>query len=200
MPVLSLQSTAKAGLFSLSEIPEPAVLIKPTSISHSGTSASIGENGQVTFTAITSLPLNGVFSADFDNYMVSIRHVHTVAGGPAITLRMRLSGSDATGSNYVIQYISAASTSVTAERRTSQNSALIAQADATQRSGDQYLIYGPFLAQPTAFRSVTVSGNSSAYLFDIAGTHSLSTSYDGFTLAVSSGNLTGALQVYGIRM
>ena len=46
------------------------VLLKPTSIAHSGTSASIGANGQVTFTAVTSLSLNGVFSADFDNFLL----------------------------------------------------------------------------------------------------------------------------------
>ena len=49
------------------------VLMKPTSIAHSGTSATLGANGQVTFTAVTSLSLNGCFTAGFDNYVVSVR-------------------------------------------------------------------------------------------------------------------------------
>ena len=176
------------------------VLLAPTSIAHSGTSASIGTNGQVTFTAVTSLSLNGVFSATYDNYVLSIRSLASADTNVNILCRLRASGSDASGSNYVHQYIEATSTSVSAARATSQSSARIGQTSTTQRSGSTAHFYGPFLAQPTAFRSVTVGGLDSAYIQDQASTHSLSTSYDGFTILLSgSNNITGAVQVYGVR-
>lgn len=174
------------------------VLLTPTSIAHSGTSASIGANGQVTFTAVTSLSLNGVFSATYDNYVISIRHVNT-AGDPGAALRLRASGTDASGSEYARQYLDAGGTSVTAARSTGQTSANIIQTSATLRSGDQLYVYGPFLAQPTAFRNVGGSGSSNAYIFDAAATHSLSTSYDGISIIANSGSLTGALTVMGVR-
>jgi hypothetical protein len=174
------------------------VLITPTSIAHAGTSASIGTNGQVTFTAVTSLSLNGVFSATYDNYVVSIRSVHSTADY-YLDAKLRASGTDASGSNYTYQNLVANSTTVSGARFTSQTSAVFGYTANTQRSGETIAIYGPYLAQPTAWRTVNVLGRDSGIIADFACTHSLSTAYDGFTISVSAGNVTGTLQVYGVR-
>jgi hypothetical protein len=174
------------------------VLMNPTSIAYSGTSATLGANGQVTFSAVTSLSLNGCFTADFDNYVVSWG-LTTFTAIDNVRARLRSAGSDASGSNYTRQYLIADSTTVAAARGTSQTSAVVAFFDNTTPTGYVNYIYGPFLAQPTAFRSVGHSGYSGSYLQDDANTHSLSTSYDGITFFAASGNLTGKLQVYGVR-
>ena len=175
------------------------VLLTPTSIAHSGTSASIGANGQVTFTAVTSLSLNGVFSVDFDNYVVVSSGTHSSTSDP-MQYRLRVSGSDATGSNYTRQILDVNNTSVSAARQTSQAFLALGSLSNSQRAGNQTFIYGPFLAQPTAFRNVNVDGFNNATIFEgAAGTHSLSTSYDGFTIAPSGGSFTGKLAVYGVR-
>jgi hypothetical protein len=177
------------------------VLMKPTSIAHSGTSATLGANGQVTFTAVTSLSLNGVFTADFDNYVISIRHNNSSspADSDSIQARLRASGSDASGGDYTRQTLSANSTTVSAARTTSLTSAVVAVTGNAQRNGDTIAIYGPYLAQPTAFRSVNVADTSSARILDNACTHSLSTSYDGITFIPEIYSITGAVAVYGIR-
>ena len=172
------------------------VLLTPTSIAHSGTSASIGANGQVTFTAVTSLSLNGVFSVDFDNYVVSLRIVGST--DVLIQCRFRASGTDASGSDYTRQELNASSTTVSANRTTSTQG-ILGVASFEQRDGHTFSIYGPHLAQPTAIRSVTVDGRAGARINDYAVTHSLSTSYDGFTLFPNTGNFTGALTVMGVR-
>lgn len=177
------------------------VLLKPTSIAHSGTSASIGENGQVTFSAVTSLSLNGVFSADFDNYAISLRGQGS-ANGLSSTFQLRASGTNATGSDYTRQRLEVDNTTVSGQRSTSQTSMFqpaIFYTSVVNQAGLWFNLYGPFLAQPTAARAVAVHAYAGAYIFETAFTHSLSTSYDGFTFAVTSGNITGALQVYGIR-
>ena len=174
------------------------VVMTPTSIASTGTgnSSSIGANGKVTFSSCETLSLNGVFTSSYDNYMVQIRSVHS-ANQRAILTQLRVAGTNATGTNYTTQYIDATSTSVLAARTSSATSFVFGVTSETQRSGDTTFVFGPFLAQPTAVRTVNANGNGSAELFDVAGTHSLSTSYDGFTLSVSSGTFTGAIAVYG---
>jgi hypothetical protein len=172
------------------------VLLSPTSIAFSGTSASIGANGQVTFTAVTSLSLNGVFTSAYDNYLMAIA-AQTVSGDTFANFRLRVSGSDASGSNYTRQRIYATSTTVAASRESSQDLTYIGYFNSTSMNGTTVHVYGPALAQPTAIRNTSISSTSSAYLIDIASTHSLSTAYDGFT--ITSGSMTGKLAVYGIR-
>ena len=173
------------------------VLLTPSSIAYSGTSATIGANGSVEFSACSSLSLNGVFSADYDNYMVAMWHSLAV-GGDALFLRMRLSGTDnSTASSYVYQKLEAYSTTVAGSRTTS-NQAVCSTSNDSQRHGLSLSMFGPYLAQPTAWRSVTVSGSAGAQINDYAGTHNQSTSYDGVTLYPGSINISGLVSVYGL--
>jgi len=176
-------------------------LITPTSIASTGTgnSSSINTNGSVTFSTCATLSLNGVFSSTYDNYMIVCRCVGsgTAAG---VDARFRTSGTDASGSNYTWQYLLATSTTVEGARNSSQTSLRLGpRIISTLRDGWVAYIYGPFLAQPTATRGIGVCAESNAVLQDAAGTHSLSTSYDGITLIPTSGSFTGLLCVYGMR-
>lgn len=176
------------------------MLIKPSSvdITGAGSSATINDSGSVTFSACESLSLNGVFSSTYDNYVIN--YWFTSSGGANIGLRLRLSGSDATASNYVDQLLSADSTSVTGFRGT-QDRFRGGDSYGTQRAGFTNFMYGPALAQPTAYRLVAANDLTSAALFDGAGTHSLSTAYDGFTLYNRTAGTTfgGLVKVYGMR-
>ena len=173
------------------------ILITDYTIDHAGTSATL-TNGQVTFTAVTSLSLNGCFTADFDNYVVSVRG--TSSTNTNLYYRLRASGSDASGSNYTVQELVAESTAVSAARYTSQTQANNFLFGPSLQNGDGLYFYGPFLAQPTASRVVSVGESGGARIIEYAVTHSLSTSYDGFTfLTNSAATVTGALQVYGVR-
>jgi hypothetical protein len=174
------------------------VLMTPTSVATTGTSstATIGTNGSVAFSSCATLSLNGVFNTDYDNYMISIRH--TGSGSIYIQGRLLTGGSEASGSNYVSQYLYASGTSVAGARYTSQTIAYLSSTYNTQRSGVTVNVYGPFLAQPTAFRSITALDFTSAYIEDYASTHSLSTSYDGIKLITSAGTFSGLVSVYGL--
>jgi hypothetical protein len=171
-------------------------LIVPSSVAGSG--VSVSASGKVTFTAATTISVNGVFSSTYDNYLIVIRH--SSSGNPGIDMRLRLSGTDASGSNYAWQRLTAENTTVAGARSTSQTQVKVGYSSSTARSGDHIYVYGPALAQPTATRNVNVRGLNSASIADIAGTHSLSTAYDGFTLLGDAGtvDITGALTVYGL--
>jgi hypothetical protein len=175
------------------------VLITPTSIVSTGTgnSSSIGANGSVEFSSCATLSLNGVFSATYDNYMVAIRF--DPSADVDIQMRLRASGTDnSTASSYVTQYIYATSTSVTSYRSSAGTIAAFLWGRNVQRNGATANFYGPYLAQPTAFRTVSVDDVSSASLIDVAGTHNQSTAYDGFTLTVNGGTFDGLVSVYGL--
>lgn len=169
-------------------------LITPSSVAGSGVSLS---GAKVVFTAATSVSVNGVFDSTYDNYLVVSRHVST-ASQYDLNCRWRASGSDASGTDYTRQSLSVGDTSVGGGRTTSATSAVLGCTASTQRSGDHCYIYGPALAQPTASRTVNVRGFSDAAIVDFACTHSLSTSYDGFTIFPNSSSITGALTVYGL--
>lgn len=110
---MSLLLSTGAFASSLSGAAPGMVLMKPTSIAHSGTSATLGANGQVTFSGVSTLNVNGVFTADFDNYIISLRGIWDGSGGISANLTLRASGTDESGSNYARQRLLASNTSVT---------------------------------------------------------------------------------------
>ena len=203
MPLVATRSNAPASAYGFTSVSPEAlggmVLMTPTSIASAGTgnSSSIGTNGSVTFSSCTSLSLNGVFTSEYNNYKIVMRYVGSANAN--INLRVRASGTDATGSNYVNQDIQVDGTQVTAGRSAASTSFTLAgYLSSTQRSGLEYHVYGPQLAQPTAYRCVSISGAVSAYLVDTCGTHSLSTAYDGFTIFLATENVSGLISVYGL--
>ena len=171
-------------------------LIVPSSVAGSG--VSVSASGKVTFTAATSVSVNGVFDSTYDNYLIVLRAVWGGASGGASTfVKVRASGTDAS-SGYASQYLRANSTTVSGERFTSQTSVNIGGLGATLYNGKHLYLYGPNLAQPTAMRSVLVKSENSAEIRDVAATHSTSSAYDGFTYSTNSATgFTGALTIYG---
>lgn len=178
-------------------------LIVPTSVSATGAaSATLSASGKITFTNIQSggtVIIENCFSSSYDNYLLVLRFWD--GGGEHVCMRLRVGGSDASGSNYVRQNINAAGTTVNASRSTGQTLMRIGSTGGgSLRNGSHAYIYGPNLAQPTAFRNVNVSdGGGGAQITDFAGTHSLSTAYTSMTLLSEAANeIDGTLTIYGL--
>lgn len=176
------------------------VLLTPTSIAYTGTSASIGANGTVDFTGVTSVSLNGVFDATYDNYYISVAQNQT-ANYP-VFIRMRASGTDSTSANYRNQYLFGANTSLSADRPAASVYGEFTYGGGAW-NGSIGQIYGPYLSQYTAFRSAgaydrSVGGGLS--FTERVWTHAQAVSYDGFSLVyTSSGNtISGSVSVYGM--
>lgn len=172
------------------------IAMTPTSIAYSGTSAGINADGGVDFSAVTSLSLNGVFTGDYDNYLVVANWI-LASGTEVVRLRYRASGTDASGSDYTFQALSASSTSIFGSRTASQTSTYVGLISATDANGLHTAIYGPYLAQPTAARTIESTGQSGGRIYDVAHTHGLSISYDGLTLYPDASSMTGNIAVFG---
>ena len=174
------------------------VVMTPTSVATTGASstATINVDGSVTFGLCETLSLNGVFTSDYDNYMVTMRL--NSAAGTNIQGRLRKGSTDVT-TGYVFQTLTASSTSVSGARY-SATSWDIADVYATQRAGATIYFYGPYLFQPTAFRTLGANDYISAAIFEHAGTHSASSSCDGFTFNPNSATtFTGLVTVFGFN-
>jgi hypothetical protein len=177
------------------------ILLTPTSIAYTGTSATISANGSVSFSAVSSLSLNGVFSADYDNYMIVSDNTNSdTTTSHIFTYHLRSSGTDASTANYTYQRLDANGTTVSGARSASQTYGWYGAAGYGAYLGNIFHLYGPHLAQPTASRNISTAMSSLGVLIvDVATTHSLSTSYDGITFSIVSGNVTGRVAVYGMR-
>jgi hypothetical protein len=172
------------------------ILLTPTSIVTSG-SSTITANGSVSVVNDQYLTLNGVFSADYDNYMLVIK---MKSDNLVSYIGCRLaSGGTWEGAGYTEQYFEADGTTLVSYRATSNGNVTVGYILNSLTSGSITWFYGPHLAQPTAFRSTWASTRDSARTTDIANTHSLATSYDGLGFYSGVTTFSGRIAVYGMR-
>lgn len=173
------------------------VVMAPSSVAVGSGTASINTNGSVSITNAWRIDLRGVFSADFDNYLISISDTHTTSSS-ALEFNL-ITGTTVDYDNfYTNQSLWAYGSTISGGRSTNASSARVGQVEAGQPNGVQAYIFGPFLTQPTALRGVTATGYQSATIEDYACTHSKSSSYNGCRFA-AAGETTGVITVFGFN-
>ncbi len=169
--------------------------IVPSSVAVGSGTGSASALGTVTFTGVSSVSFNNVFSATYDNYLIHGRL--TGSTDAPIYFRARSSGTDNTSSNYkrACWYYTFQNPSVW---NNYESSADLAQQFPIGGIGSvnnliQCEVSSPFLTDETIIRGQT-SGNNQ---FFSHGVMSVTTSYDGCTIYPNSGTMTGTLSVYG---
>jgi hypothetical protein len=208
MPIVATRGNAGAFAYGLTaggapEVLGGMVLMTPTSVDKTGTgsTATIGTNGSVTFSSCTTVSLNGVFNTDYDNYMLVCWFKGVAGDGVNLSTRFRASGSDNSSSSYTHQYLAANGTTVAGSRNTSQTSVDNHgySAGSTRPAGIVMYLYGPWLAQPTAGREIEIRTFADASINDNAFTFSGSNQFDGLTFIDSTAsNMSGLVSVYGL--
>jgi len=149
------------------------------------------------FTTESTVVINDCFTSTFDNYYFSLSGL-VCSGSPQVAIRMRVSSTDASGSNYSRAYLVGGGATASSGRDSSQTSSIIFPDASVARSDGFATIYSPNLAEPTAlFSQFNRSGGNSIYM--IAAYHNLSTAYDGFSLIPSTGTITGTIRIYGYK-
>jgi hypothetical protein len=182
------QTIEKTGLVELT----------PSTISVTGGSGSISATGSVSFTSASAISLNGVFSATYDTYRIFYNTTHSVDSGT--TLRLRASGTDASTTAYEWQRLRATSSTVSTTYAGSQTSFdVIVNASGTSLQLGQITLFDPFKASASYLTLDSTYCVNSASIGQIGGRHNVSTSYDGFTLLVNAGNMTGSVSIFGVN-
>ncbi len=164
------------------------VPVAPTSIANSGGSASTS-GYTTTFTGVSSISLNGVFSADYDNYAMWLKLVGSTV--TTLHLRVRAASTDLSTSSYYNTRTSGVGTNAA-----SMTLALaIASANKTT---SVVSISGPFLTEETGALIQTDQTSGYDCYFGSSGVRN-GNSYDGFTIFPGAGTVTGTVSVYGYR-
>jgi hypothetical protein len=203
--IYATDSEASAGFLSLSSASSTyqtkatagPILITPSTIVNTGGTASIGTNGTVSFSAVSNVSLNNVFSSAYDNYLIVLEC--NAASGNYVNFRLRVGGVDASGANYDWGFYNVTDTGTPfALAGSGATSANILRPSSSFRNMTSFTICNPAIARPTV-SSGTLSyndGATKAVAGVMGNVHSLSTAYDGFTL-IHAGTITGTISVYG---
>ena len=148
------------------------------------------------FAAVASQSFNNVFSATYDNYQIIVTNLTNSTNGN-IQFRMRVGGVDASGANtYKYQgFYSDGGTLGNESYNTTQWGLSIA--NTTPTGMIDFSLYEPFLARATKMKSMAWDAPSEQTLV-YTGIHTPTTSYDGFTILPTAGNVTGTISIFGV--
>ena len=168
----------------------------PSSVAVGSGTGSADSLGNVTFTTVSSVSLNGIFTSAYDNYLIILHTTATSSG--RCDMRLRTSSTDATGGNYSWsgQYNASTANTYSGENGgTTATAGGITGLETTQGSL-RLSIFKPFLAEYTQWES---AGHDGTYRRVYGGIHNLNTSYDGFTIynTTAGATITGKVRVYG---
>jgi len=146
--------------------------------------------------AVAGVNFNNVFTSDYDNYEIWIKISTTASAMPFS--RLRAGGVDETGSNYIRRAITMTATTPTGISGTGSTLELSATNAINAKHTTIVKAFDVALAATSHF---IIRGNVSENqgYYDANYVHNLSTAYDGFSLQVVSGTITGIISVYGLK-
>ena len=146
-----------------------------------------------TFSAVSAVNLNDVFSTTYDHYKIVMSL--TASTGSDIYGRLRVSGADDSSTNYDTQRLTASNTTASAARVTGQTYWEISDYNGNQFAVDM-MIYNPFKSIKTnAISQSTVESPPVYYLR--SDLFQQTTSFTGFSVIARSGTISGTMSVWG---
>jgi hypothetical protein len=158
--------------------------------------------------AVASQSINDVFSATYDHYRIIISGKTDTTTGNTLQMRMRVSATDNSSSNYRFTRISLVDNSASPAVSSNASNGLTTfftvgiLSSTTGFTSSTFLdIANPFSSENASFSSLTASYNQDApygFYAWYSGVLSVATSYTGFTI-YSSGDITGTISVYGYK-
>lgn len=177
------------------------VLIKPTSFSFAGTAGSIPTGGQMAYTAVTSLIVDEIFSADYDEYLMIMSLV--ASANVDMFVRFRSYGQTLTSNLYTNQSSNDQYSDTTVTHARTVNGANIPAAVLGATNNSACLIsmtfYDPYLPKKTSMRADSATGRLTNNVRQVQGTYNQAVFTDGLEISFTGGTVTGTATVYGVR-
>lgn len=146
------------------------------------------------FSASSSVNVNDCFSTTYKNYLVLVNNT-AISGNFDLNMRLRVSGSDNTTTNYNCHgaYFQAGSSANTSLGATGDDKWGVG--NSINESFYAIWVHAPYASEITGFESI--NGGLGRYKI-MGGGFNATTSFTGFSLLTSSNNMTGTLRVYGL--
>jgi hypothetical protein len=175
------------------------VLIKPSTV----VNGTDNGKGTVSFSAASTVSLNGVFSSTYENYRI-VFTTSNFSASDALSFRLRASGSDYSSSNYSQMGTRNFSNSATIAALNESGRTSIglgsSNSAASDRCGITIDIFKPNVNFVNKVMSISIVNQSTEglYLRTQGGLADGATYiFDGFSFIIASGNMTGTVSVYG---
>ena len=154
------------------------------------------------FSAVSSVSLNNVFTSTYENYRILISLTAT-STDLAFRMRLRAAGSDS-ATNYFWGGYAVPTTGSSVNYQTGSATQIdLGDVDSSnaEYGGWSIDVLRPQKANRTIFnlQGTNTSGAGLFYGLYLSAVHNQATAYDGFTLLASSGNFTGNVRVYGYK-
>jgi hypothetical protein len=146
-------------------------------------------------TGVSSVTVSSVFSASYENYLITMEGCQWSANDQAVTFILVGSTASYYSNLLITRYDTGAVTNL---NRNNAASAYVGVTDVNKTQNLFINIFNPFTTDYTNY-----SGTSNGYLFSgaVGGQHQVNTSYSSFTIAAIGGaTLTGGtIRVYGYQ-
>ncbi len=171
--------------------------IVPTSVAVGSGSGSVDSNGNVTFSGVSSISLNGCFTSSYDNYKL-VCEVTSASANADMQSRYRLNGTDASANSYSTQYLLSSSTTVSGA---TVNTTYMDFGSVSTNT--RYMMTLDFIrpfttGQHLAQSNIFYLSSSSNWVMRVSGhRYDVATAYDSFSIFPASGTITGTLRIYG---
>ena len=157
-----------------------------------------------TFSITNAAPLNldNVFTATYDNYILTLQNVTSAVGTTEVLLQWRVGGVT-TVASYFTAY--AGFTSAGATYNASNNGGAVgitvALAETAAGSGSSMfnLMTPKTTGQPAAFGQMFAQGPGFYATRQGGGALNAATDFDGFTLRATASTITGSYSLFGVR-
>jgi hypothetical protein len=178
--------------------------IVPSSVAVGSGTGSADSLGSVTFTGVSSVSLNDVFSSAYDHYRIILRLTAAAADIGGINFRFRVSGADNSTSNYnkVGWYVGSDASSGNGNSL-SQTQFPMGTFDTTAPTYHLHdiLVSLPFNTDYTQFQDISGYKNQGGTHFSEYNSNwfNATTSFTGFSIFPASSTITGTVRVYGFN-
>ena len=176
----------------------PAV---PTSVTVGSGTASVSATGLVTFSGVSSVSLNGVFTSTYKNYRMVATDLNSAAGNASFCLRLRSGTTDNAGSSYY-QYWNMKRLNGAVQDNSGGPNTYYATVGFDANTAYSWSWTGDIVS-PFATRNTTVTGlgfgadATSTYNVTSTVLHTVASSFNGITFFPTSSTLSGTVQIYG---
>ena len=157
---------------------------------------------KIDFSAVASQSLDNVFTSTYKNYRVLVNMDSLSGTNAQLSFKLRASGTDVT-TNYRSSriFLSAASTVSGGQDPLGTDEFILSGANSTGTGSttSQVDLFSPQETKMTSYHNTSVNYSGLVQTQINMGQLNNTTSYDGFTILISTGNITGSVAVYGYR-
>jgi len=163
-----------------------------------GPASGLTHINTTTFSAVSTVSLNDVFTTTYDFYRVLFEFKPSVATNH--TMRVRAAGTDNTSPVYANISQRQYSTAVTQNAGSAGTSIDFTYGPwGTEQYIGNFEFFNPAKASNTGWTNQTATWTTSAIQIFNSGFHKSTSIFDGFSLICAAGNFTGIIRVYGYK-